>query len=55
MGPHPDTAGVVDRRRSFTVDQGGSIVSRFRRGIVWAVVGLLVFTLVATLVVDGTA
>jgi hypothetical protein len=28
-------------------------MTRFRRGFVWLVVGLLVFTLVATLLVDG--
>jgi hypothetical protein len=30
-------------------------MTRLRRGFVWAVVGLLVFMLVATLVVDATA
>jgi hypothetical protein len=30
-------------------------MTRLRRGVVWAVVGLLVFTLVATLVLEGTA
>jgi hypothetical protein len=30
-------------------------MTRLRRGAVWAVVGLLVFTLVATLVLEGTA
>jgi hypothetical protein len=28
-------------------------MTRFRKGFVWLVVGLLVFTLVATLLVDG--
>jgi hypothetical protein len=30
-------------------------MTRLRRAVVWAVVGLLVFTLVATLVLEGTA
>ena len=30
-------------------------MTRLRRGFVWTVVGLLVFTLVATLVLEGTA
>jgi uncharacterized membrane protein len=30
-------------------------MTRLRRGFVWAVVGLLVFTLVATLILEGTA
>jgi hypothetical protein len=30
-------------------------VTRFRRALVWLVVALLVFMLVATLVVDGAA
>jgi hypothetical protein len=30
-------------------------MTRLRRGFVWVVVGLLVFTLVATLVLEGTA
>jgi hypothetical protein len=30
-------------------------MTRFRRGFVWLVIGLLVFTLVATLVLEGTA
>jgi hypothetical protein len=30
-------------------------MTRLRRGFVWAVVGLLVFTLVATLVLEGMA
>jgi hypothetical protein len=35
-------------------EQGGC-VTRLRRGFVWVVVGLLVFTLVATLLLEGTA
>ena len=30
-------------------------MTRLRRGFVWVVVGLLVFMLVATLLLDGTA
>jgi uncharacterized membrane protein len=30
-------------------------MTRFRRGFTWAVVGLLVFMLVATLLLEGTA
>jgi len=30
-------------------------MTRFRRGSVWVVVGLLVFMLVGTLMLDGTA
>jgi hypothetical protein len=30
-------------------------MTRFRRGFVWLVVGLLVFMLMATLVLEGTA
>jgi hypothetical protein len=30
-------------------------MTRFRRGMVWTVVALLVFTLIATLIVDSTA
>jgi hypothetical protein len=30
-------------------------MTRFRKGFVWLVVGLLVFTLVATLLVEGAA
>jgi len=30
-------------------------MTRFRRGVVWLVVGLLVFMLVATLLLDGAA
>ena len=30
-------------------------MSRVRRGVVWLVVGLLVFLLAATLLLDGTA
>jgi hypothetical protein len=30
-------------------------MTRLRRGVVWMVVGLLVFVLVATLLLDGTA
>jgi hypothetical protein len=30
-------------------------LTRLRRGFVWVVVGLLVFMLVATLLLDGTA
>ena len=30
-------------------------VTRFRRGFAWVVVGLLVFTLVATLLLEGAA
>jgi hypothetical protein len=30
-------------------------MTRFRRGAVWLVIGLLVFMLVATLLLDGTA
>lgn len=30
-------------------------MTRLRRGFVWAVVGLLVFTLVATMLFDGAA
>jgi hypothetical protein len=37
------------------VERSAVVVTRFRRGIVWVVVGLLVFTLVATLLVDATA
>lgn len=29
-------------------------MTRFRRGLVWAVVGLLVFMLVATMVLEGS-
>jgi hypothetical protein len=37
------------------VERGAVLVTRFRRGVVWVVVALLVFTLVATLLVDATA
>jgi uncharacterized membrane protein len=30
-------------------------MTRFRRGFAWVVIGLLVFTLVATLLVEGVA
>ena len=35
--------------------RAGPAVTRFRRALVWLVVALLVFMLVATLVVDGAA
>jgi hypothetical protein len=31
------------------------MMTRLRRGLVWVVIGLLVFMLVATLVLDGLA
>jgi hypothetical protein len=31
------------------------MMARLRRGLVWVVIGLLVFMLVATLVLDGLA
>lgn len=40
--------------RTMDAEQGGC-VTRLRRGFVWVVVGLLVFTLVATLLLEGTA
>jgi hypothetical protein len=36
-------------------ERSAALVTRFRRGVVWFVVALLVLTLVATLLVDATA
>ena len=46
--------GQDDRYRNGPHDWG-CCMTRYRRGFAWVVVGLLVFTLVATLVLEGIA
>jgi len=46
--------GQDDRNRNGPHDWGRRM-TRYRRGFAWVVVGLLVFTLVATLVLEGIA